>query len=127
MKARITALSFLTAVLISCQTSFGDKYTIEQLDIYYTDTLAEKYVVATGEYFQDHGLIQAERHSVQLATDDSGFVLRMILKEGLTQFPGDKMASLLFLENEMKRTIFDGQDFRIEPTDEFFVRINPAD
>ena len=76
------SLILFTVILASCETSFGEKYTLGNLEIYFTPPgVSEKYVERLGAYFQANNLIQPNPHSVQLTSDPYSFVLKMVLDD----------------------------------------------
>jgi hypothetical protein len=120
------ALILFTAILASCETSFGEKYTIGNLEIYYTPPgVSEKYVERLGAYFQANNLIQPNPHSVQLTSDPFSFVLKMVLDDQYKELPASQNHNLKLLEEDIKRVVFDDLNFRIEICNSNFVPLNP--
>ncbi len=119
---KIITFSFTCLLLISCEASFGDKYTIDNFEIYYTQEVNKKYVEKTGEYFRDHGLIQKQKHSVQLSYDPKNalFKLKLILNSNYDKLPSEMIDDLLLLEDDMQSVIFDDLNFQLEVCDEHF-------
>jgi hypothetical protein len=101
----------------SCKTDFGERYTIDNLEIYFTPEVAKKYVEATGEYFRANNLILDKKHAVQLTSDNKSFILRMVLNPQLSAFPATQKPVLKALEADIRSVVFDGHNFRIEVCD----------
>lgn len=111
--------------LWACKTDLGDRYTVGNLEIYFTRDVSTQYVEATGDYFQQNNLILDTKHAVQLTSDNESFILRMILNPKLTRFPAEQQALLDSLEADIRREVFQGLHFRIEVCDGNFNPINP--
>ncbi len=112
--------------LVSCEASFGEKYTVGNLEIYYTPPgVSEKYVEKLGSYFKANNLIQPTPHSVQLTSDPYSFVLKMVLDDRYNELPASQNHNLKLLEEDIKRVVFDGLNFRIEICNANFIPLNP--
>lgn len=107
---------------MSCDASFGEKYTIGNLEIYYTQFVGERYVEGVGEYFRSHNLIQPEKHSVQLTTDNESYILKMVLNSDYKTLPEEQDNNLKLLEEDIRNTVFDTLNFRIQVCD---LNFNP--
>ena len=121
------ALILFTVILASCETSFGEKYTIGNLEIYYTPPgVSEKYVERLGAYFKTNNLIQPQQHTVQLTSDPNGFVLKMVLDERYKELPASQLINFKLLEEDIKRVVFEDLNFRIEICNSNFIPLNPV-
>lgn len=121
------ALILFTVILASCETSFGEKYTIGNLEIYYTPPgVSEKYVERLGAYFKTNNLIQPQQHTVQLTSDPNGFVLKMVLDERYKELPASQLNNFKLLEEDIKRVVFEDLNFRIEICNSNFIPLNPV-
>ena len=115
-----------SSLFVSCQTDFGERYTVGNLEIYFTKDISKKYVEGIGEFFKENNLILEKKHAVQLTADNNSFILKMILKSGLTELPPTQKATLRLMESEIKEQVFDGLNFRIEVCDINFNKIATA-
>lgn len=112
----------VTILITSCGASFGEKYTVDNLEIYYTDEIAMHYVEDLANYFKTNKLIQPKKHSVQLTSDSNSFILKMILNEAYEKLPSQQQHNLELLTAELKASVFNGGNFRIEVCD---INFNP--
>jgi len=119
-------LFFLASFLISCQTDFGERYTLGNLEIYFTKDVSKKYVEGVGKYFEENNLILDTKHAVQLTSDNKSFILKMILKTGLSEFPPNEESTLRWMEADIKEKVFEGLNFRIEVCDGNFNTLATA-
>lgn len=119
---KFSTFILLSLLFISCQTSFGDKYTIENFEIFYGEGVDREYVRKTGIYFRDHGLLQDHKHSAQLLYDPSkaGYELRLVLNPEYESLPGEMIKDLLLLEEDMKHAIFGDLNFILVVCDKNF-------
>lgn len=112
-------------VLVGCDASFGDKYTIGNLEIYFTPkNVGTHYVEDMGEYFQKNDLIQDQTHSIQLTSDQDGFIMRMVLNDAYKALPEEQTHNLALLEADIKKEVFNSLNFRIEVCNANFVPIS---
>ena len=100
--------------LLSCDASFGEKYTIGNLEIYFTKSVGKRFVVATGQYFNENDLIQDKQHSIQLTSDPKGYILKMVLNDEYKSLPEEQNHNLELLEKDIQAFVFDTLNFRIE-------------
>ena len=112
--------------MVSCKTDFGQRYTLGNLEIYFTPEVSKEYVEAMGRYFQENDLILDKKHAVQLTSDNKSFILRMVLNPQLVTFPQEQQPVLRNMETDMKQVVFDGLNFRIEVCDGNFNPIAAA-
>lgn len=118
----------LIVIFMGCEASFGEKYTLGNLEIYYTQkNVGEHYVEAMGEYFRDNELIQDKKHSIQLTSDENGFIMKMVLNDAYDQLPEEQEYNLNLLEEDIKAVVFDNLNFRIEVCNANFVPIKNAE
>lgn len=111
-------------ILGSCTASFGEKYTFKNLEIYYTPPgVNERYVEGVANYFDEHDLILNKKHSIQLTSDEESFVMKMVLNNKYKALPSEQEVSLKALESDIKSTVFQGLNFRIEVCNANFVSI----
>lgn len=115
-------------LLISCEASYGEKFTKGNLEIYYTDDCAA-YVEPVANYFECNNLIQDQPHSIQLTSsslgsEDPGFILKMIVSEKDKTIPEDQKYNIDVLERDLKKKVYNNSNFRIEICNENFVEIN---
>jgi hypothetical protein len=110
-------LFFVMFLASSCKTDFGERYTVGNLEIYFTPEVSKKYVEATAEYFRVNNLILDKKHAVQLTSDNKSFILRMVLNPQLTSFPSTQKPALKALEADIRSSVFEGHNFRIEVCD----------
>ncbi len=124
---QIIIILLITFVFASCNASFGEKYTLGNLEIYYTpENVPKRYVEALGEYFRKNDLILDHKHSVQLTGDEKSHILRMIETEEGAGFPAEERYQLDLLERDIKANVFNGLEFRIEICNANFVPLNVA-
>ncbi|MCB9224100.1 MAG: hypothetical protein H6582_08000 [Crocinitomicaceae bacterium] len=119
-------LFFIGFSITSCQTSFGEKYELGNLEVYFTEEIDHDYVERTASYFQDNELIQAEKHSIQitstpLGSKDPGFILKMIRTKNSDALGREDSLNLKLLEEDIRSKVFDGANFRIAVCNENFV------
>lgn len=115
----------LTLIFVSCNASFGEKYTLGNLEIYYTpNNVPKRYVEALGEYFRKNDLILDHTHSVQMTGDEKSHILRMIETKPGMGFPAEERYQLDLLESDIKEKVFNGLEFRIEICNANFVPLN---
>lgn len=112
--------------MLSCKTDFGERYTIGNLEIYFTEDISKKYVESVGEYFKENNLILDQKHAIQLTSDHESFILRMIIDPKLTSLPAEQKLTLKYLESDIKTKVFEGLNFRIEICDGNFNPIPSA-
>jgi len=112
----------LPFILGNCGASFGEKYTKGNLEIYYTQNVGEHYVIKLGDYFEQNDLIQPKKHSLQLTSDSKSFILKMVLNASYASLPEEQFENLSLLENEIKKSVFNDLNFRIEVCD---INFNP--
>jgi len=126
MKLLPIILIFIITGLTACGTSFGKKKEFGKLEIYYSKgtRVPIRYVNALGHYFEDHKLVQENKHSIKLTSDHNSFVLKMILNPKLKTFPEDMKHDLELLELDLKTTVFEDNNFRIELCDANFYPLN---
>ena len=121
-------LLFFVPFMVSCNASFGEKYIVGNLEIYYDESVNFKYAERLGEYFERNDLIQDKTHSVQLTSDpmgaeNPGYVLKMILNREHEELPNEQTSNLELLEAEIRSEVFDDLNFRIDVCDDNFVSI----
>ena len=115
-------LLFLT--IGSCNASFGDKYVIQNLEIYFTPkNVGKHYVVAMADYFRENNLLQEQQHSIQMTSDENGFILNMVLDDSYKTLPTEQNNNLTLLETDIKEQVFEGLNFRIQVCNANFVPI----
>jgi hypothetical protein len=115
---KIYIFYFILALsVLSCNASYGEKYTIGNLEIFFTDDVSTKYVERLGVYFDENNLIQSQTHSVQLTSDPKMFILKMVLNSSFTELPEDQHNSLELLEADIQTKVFEGLPFRIDVCD----------
>lgn len=119
---RIVASLIVFVILISsCEASFGDKYTKGNLEIYFTPDIDKDYLPELSAYFFENELVSKDqKQSILLTSDNNSFILKMILDPKYKKVPEDLENNVLYLENDIKHTIFDDLNFRIEITDQYF-------
>jgi len=111
-------LLVLSVVLFSsCKTDFGNRYSVGNLDIYYTKEISKDNVKAIGDYFHKNDLILETKHAIQITSDNTSFILRMILDSKYQFLPEKEQYYLDQLEIDIGKTVFDGLNFRIEICD----------
>jgi hypothetical protein len=76
------------------------------LEVFYSDNVAEKYVTATGKYFEENDLILDKKHSIKLTSNHSTYVLKMILAPELDSLPQSMQNNFTLLEEDIKREVF---------------------
>tara|TARA_R110002050_G_scaffold49298_1_gene114638 strand:+ start:250 stop:594 length:345 start_codon:yes stop_codon:yes gene_type:complete len=108
----------------SCGTSFGEKYTIGNLEIYFTEDISNRYVEGLGKYFNDHHLIQNETHSVQLTSDTESFILKMVLNDEYKSLPSAQKKNLELLTADLQHKVFRDLPFKIQICD---MNFNPIE
>lgn len=116
----------LILAICACEASYGDKYTIDNFELYYGENVNPVYVQKTAEYFRDNGLIQEQKHSAQLnyQEESSTFVLKMILNNRHKKLPIKMVDDLLLLEEDIRNSVFDDLNFEIQVCDEEFKPID---
>ncbi len=95
---------------------------MDNLEIFYTDEIAFHYVEELGDYFEKNNLIQSEKHSVQLTSTTSAFVLKMILNEDYDRLPLNQRRNFELLEQDIQQQVFKGANFKLEICD---INFNP--
>lgn len=111
----------------SCQASFGEKYVRGNLEIYFTKEM-KSYVETTADYFEENGLIQESKHSIQLTSselgsENPGLILKMVESAPNTDIPSNQMNNISSLESELRDEVFLDPNFRIVICNENFVEI----
>lgn len=114
--------------LISCQASYGEKYTKGNLEIFYTEDCS-KYVEPVADYFETNHLIQEKPHSIQLTSssmgsENPGFIMKMIVTDNKQNIPEDQKYNISSLERDLKTKVYNDMNFRIEVCNENFVPID---
>ena len=107
----------LSVILISCSTSFGDKYEVGNLEIFHTKNVGIEYVEKVGEYFEKNNLIGETKQSLQLTADTAQFLLRIVSLEEETE---ESKENLKLLEEDLANTVFKDRNFKIQLCDAFF-------
>ena len=126
-------LKYLSVILLvlsisSCSPKFGDKYVVKNLEIYFTSqNVGNHYVVAMADYFRANDLLLDKPHTVQLTSDQEGFILNMVLDSDYKTLPAHQNNNLNLLEADIKEQVFDGLNFRIQVCNANFVPIEPAE
>lgn len=82
----------------------------------------------TGRYFEKNGLIQDKKHSIQLTSsslgsENPGYILKMVLSEGKNKLPGSELNNLRLLEEDIKKEVFNNENFSIMVCNENFNEI----
>ena len=114
-------------VFWGCEASFGEKYTVGNLEIFYTPkNVGFHYVEATAAYFKQNNLIQDKTHSIQLTSDENGFVMKMVLNDKFKTLPEAQERNLKLLEEDIRNKVFDTLNFRIAICNANFVPIEKA-
>ncbi len=93
-------------LFISCGASFGEKYTVGNLEIYFTEEINKDFVENLGAYFVKNGLIGETTQSVQLTSDESSILLKMVLNKDHKRLPKSEENNLSLLEEDIYNTIF---------------------
>lgn len=115
----------LAVILVSCGASFGERLTYGNLSLYYTSkNVGINYAQGVGTYFQENNLILDEPHSVQLTSDQKGFILRMVLNPEFEELPQNQERNLNLLEKDIQHEVFDDLNFRIEVCNANFVPLS---
>ena len=110
--------------MVGCNASFGDKYVVQDLEIYFTPkNVGKHYVVAMADYFKANDLILEQQHSIQMTSDEDGFILNMVLDADYKSLPLDQNNNLVMLEADIKEQVFEGLNFRIQVCNANFVPI----
>lgn len=110
--------------MVSCNASFGDKYVVEDLEIYFTPkNVGKHYVVAMADYFKANELLLDQQHSIQITSDENGFILNMVLDDDYKTLPVEQDNNLALLEADIKEQVFEGFNFRIQVCNANFVPI----
>jgi len=121
-------LFLLLLTITGCNNSFGDKYIIHNLEIYFTpQNVGKHYVVDMAAYFRENDLLLDEQHSIQMTSDQNGFILNMVLDDAFKSLPKDQDNNLALLEADIKEQVFDGLNFRIQVCNANFVPIKIAE
>src|SRR5690606_20033840 len=111
---KITFFGIILSTLLSCTASFGEKYTLKNLDIYYTPPgVSERHVEKLARYFDENDLIQNKQHSIQLTSDHQSYIMKIVLDKEYKALHLDQSNSLVSLEKDIDTTVFDGLNFRI--------------
>lgn len=114
-------------LLNSCQTSFGEKYTRGNLEIYFTEEM-KSYVEPTADYFESNDLIQDQPHSIQLTSspmgsEHPGFIMKMVLTDPKKPIPANELRHVDELEKDLQEVIFKDPNFSIMLCNENFVEV----
>lgn len=112
-------------IIIGCGVSFGEKYTIGNLEIYFdAEAVAERYVESLGDYYVTNNLISDKTQSVQLLFDAESFTLNVVQSDTQHEIQANEQYNLDLLEEDIKQTVFNGMNFRIQVCNANFVPIN---
>lgn len=122
------SLFALLLAITSCNPSFGDKYIIKNLEIYFTPkNVGKHYVISMADYFRENELLLDQKHTIQVTSDQSGFILNMVLDDDFKVLPETQKNNLALLEADIKEQVFDGLNFRIQVCNANFVPIKTAE
>lgn len=112
--------------LIACQTSYGEKYKREHLEIYFEKGL-KNFAEPLADYFFDHHLVSGQAQSLQLVSsklqesNEGTIYLKMIDNDNnLSEI---EKSELLKLEKEIREDVFLGANFEILPCNDNFIAI----
>lgn len=115
----------LFTVFIGCSASFGEKYTLGNLEIYYTaDNIGEHLVIATGAYFRENDLILDHPHSIQLTSDESSYILNLVLEDPTQPIPEEARNNFNLLEDDIREKVFNGMNLKIQFCNANFVMVD---
>lgn len=89
--------------------------------------MGKHYVVDMAAYFRENDLLLDEQHSIQMTSDQNGFILNMVLDDAFKSLPKDQDNNLALLEADIKEQVFDGLNFRIQVCNANFVPIKIAE
>ncbi|MBD3638498.1 MAG: hypothetical protein HUJ25_14190 [Crocinitomicaceae bacterium] len=111
----------------SCQTSFGEKYTRGNLEIYYTEEM-QSYVEPVADYFEQNNLIFEHTHSIMLTSSKLGdgegsLILKMVANKDKDIPSDERKTNITLLEQDLKKEVFGNASFRIAVCDENFVEL----
>lgn len=77
-----TSLLFMLIFLVSC-SDYGEKKSLGNLDVYYTEGVTEYEAKDVGYYLQGKGFGLHERNEmVQLSKDSGRWILKVVMKDG---------------------------------------------
>jgi len=124
MKFKTVGLIIIFITLVSCGTSFGKKRVFGNLEIFYSESVPVEYVKKTGQYFVDNDLVLDHKHSVKLTSNHNSFILKMILDTKYDKLPNEMESDVMLLESDIKSTVFNGANFKIEVCDVNFYPLN---
>jgi hypothetical protein len=97
---------------------------IDNLEIYFTKEIGDRFVEGTAKYFDQNNLILDETHSIQITSDSESFILKMVLNDEYKSLPISQQKNLALLESDLKETVFEGLNFRIEVCNANFVPLS---
>lgn len=101
--------------LIGCSASFGEKYTLGNLEIYYTsENVSDRLVIATGAYFKENDLILDHPHSIQLTSDETSYLVRIVLEDPTEELTEIARINFQLLEDDLREKVFSGMNVKIE-------------
>lgn len=75
------------------------------------------------DYFRENNLLQEQPHSIQMTSDENGFILNMVLDDSYKTLPTEQNNNLALLEADIKEQVFEGLNFRIQVCNANFVPI----
>jgi len=109
-------LIFCTFFLfISCSASFGEKYTLGNLEIYYTsENISDRLVIATGAYFRENDLILDHPHSIQLTSDETSYLVNIVLEKPTEELTPLARINFKLLEDDLGEKVFNGMNVKIQ-------------
>ncbi|MGV6862129.1 MAG: hypothetical protein ACWA41_10175 [Putridiphycobacter sp.] len=118
-------LTYLLGFLffLSCAKSFGNKKEFGNLEVFYSKSTPVKYVDGIGDYFKSNDLILDHKHSVKLTSDESSFILKMILDAKYDKVPTEIEHDIELLEADIRQEVFENLNFEIEICDANFYPI----
>jgi len=114
----------LFTLLPACGTSFGKKKVFGNLEVFYSESVSEKYAIEVGDYFVENDLVQDNPHSIKLTSNHNSFILKLILDSKYKSLPKDKEIAFIALESDIKKSIFKEMNFKLEICDVNFYPLN---
>ncbi len=113
IKSLLILVSFL--FLIGCTASFGEKYTFGNLEIYYTsENVSDRLVIATGAYFKENDLILDHPHSIQLTSNETSYLVRIVLENPTEELTEIARINFQLLEDDLREKVFSDMNVKIE-------------
>ena len=99
-------------VFSACQTSFGDKYFRDNLEVYF-DEGTKPFAEPLADYFFDNHLVGSGNQSIMITStsltseiSDQYFILKMIQNDAKKKFDISETNQIELLEQDLEKKVF---------------------